>query len=71
MKKIQSRMGNFAGATVLTRAQLKNVMGGEVESTMKCSAKGESCAGKLKCCSGLSCYGCSDNLHCDNEDPAV
>jgi natural product precursor len=58
MKKLKLNLQQFEGAEVLTRSQLKKIMGGDDSgSGGDCQARNEKCssANHLNCCSGLVC----------------
>ncbi len=57
MKTLKLNPNAFAGATQLSRAEMKNVMGGSLEISLSdeaCGQKMDPC-GPKGCCPGLDC----------------
>ncbi|HEY5464672.1 MAG TPA: hypothetical protein VIJ95_15525 [Hanamia sp.] len=58
MKKLKLNLQHLENAEVLTRSQLKNVLGGSaVSTTGNCQTDGQACStrSQVNCCSGLQC----------------
>jgi hypothetical protein len=56
MKKLKLNLSSTK-ASVLTREQLKNILGGEYNGSGSCQTSGKSCDTQkaINCCSGLHC----------------
>ncbi|MFT4092617.1 MAG: hypothetical protein QM640_03170 [Niabella sp.] len=70
MKKLKLSLQNIEGVKLLTRDQLKKVMGGIKNPEGDCKQEGSACDSGVPCCEGLTCsqyiiY--SDPLH-DGDD---